>query len=222
MRLTRQAQMRALRRTLAVGPLAVGLALGGCGGSSTPSSPPPPTSAIHASSPATTTSGGSTSTGSGSEPTAPSTTIEVTIPGLLKEDFIPARHTCDGANASLPVQWSKIPAGTAELAMFLLNLKPVKGKPFFDWAVAGLSPTSHGVPAGSLPRGATVGRNSFGNVGYSICPPKGTVEEHFILRLIAMPHAIVPAPGFNPETLYRETEQSTKVVGLAGGVYTRR
>jgi len=208
---------------LTAATLAVGLlALGGCGGSSTNSSSSPKTSAGKASNPTTTTSASPTNTSHSSETPAPSTTIEVTIPGLLKEDFIPARYTCDGANTSLPAQWSKIPAGTAELAMFLVDLKPVNGKPFFDWAVAGLNPASHGVPAGSLPSGATVGRNSFGDVGYSICPPKGTVEEHFILRLLALPHALAAAPGFDAEALYKEAERSVKVVGLAGGVYTRR
>lgn len=144
------------------------------------------------------------------------------IPGLLKEGYIPKRYTCDGANTSLPVQWSKIPAGTAAVAMFLVNLKPVHGKLFFDWAVTNLSPASRGVPAGSLPAGAIVGRNGFGKVGYSICPPRGTVEEHFILRVVALPHSLPAKPGFDAEALYKEAESSAKVVGLAGGVYTRR
>jgi phosphatidylethanolamine-binding protein (PEBP) family uncharacterized protein len=217
MKLSGRTQMRVAGRTFTAAILAVGLVLAGCGGSSTHSSPPTETSAGQARSPST-----ATGTSHSSEPPAPDTTIEVKIPGLLKEDFIPEPYTCDGTNTSLPVQWSKIPAGTAELAMFLVNLKPIHGKLFFDWAVAGLSPTSHGVPAGTLPSGTVVGRNSFGNASYSICPPKGTVEEHFILRLLALPHPVAAKPGFDPETLYKETEQSVKVVGLAGGVYTRR
>ncbi len=200
--------------------LAIGLMLSGCGGSSNPSTSAQ-TSAGQNGSLATTTSGSSAGTSHNSEPPPPSTTIEATIPGLLKEDFIPARYTCDGADTSLPVRWSKIPPGTAELAMFLLDLQPVHGKLFFDWAVAGLSPTAGGVPAGALPAGAVVARNSFGRVDYSICPPKGTVEGHFILRLLALPHALPAKPGFDAEAFYQEAERSTKVVGLAGGVYTR-
>ncbi len=154
-----------------------------------------------------------------SEP-APATTIGVSIPVLLPENYIPKRYTCEGADVSLPVQWSDVPPGTAELAMFVVNLRPVDGRFFFDWAVAGLNPTSHGTSAGRLPPGAVVGRNGFGNVGYSICPAKGTGEEHYVLRVVALPHPLAVKPGFNAETLYQEAERSAKVVGLAGGAYT--
>ena len=141
---------------------------------------------------------------------------------MLKEGFFPKRYTCDGADLSIPVRWSNVPAGTTELAMFLINLRPVDGKLFFDWALANVSPASHAIPAGVVPAGAVIGRNSFGKVGYSICPPRGTVEEHFILRVVALAHPLAAKPGFDAEALYREAERSAKVVGLAGGVYTRR
>jgi phosphatidylethanolamine-binding protein (PEBP) family uncharacterized protein len=170
--------------------------------------------------PSSTTSTDSTSASgpSGGEPTV---SIEVTIPTLLKEGYFPKRYTCDGANISFPVRWSKVPSGTAELTMFLVKLNSPVKHPFFDWAVAGLSPGSHGVEAGRLPAGAVVGRNGFGQVGYSICPPRGSIEEHYILRLIALPQLLAAKPGFDPEALFKEAERSAKVVGLAGGVYTR-
>lgn len=149
----------------------------------------------------------------------PAVTIDVTIPTLLPENRIPKRYTCDGADVSLPVRWSHIPPGTAELAMLVINLQSVQGRAFFDWAVAGLSPASHGISAGTLPPGVVVGRNSFGHVGYSICPAKGTREEHFIVRLVALSRPLAVKPGFDAEALYREVERSAKNVGLAGGVY---
>ncbi len=166
----------------------------------------------------------STTTTAANGPTnrPPAVTIEVTIPGLLKEGFFPKRYTCDGANISFPVRWSRVPSGTAELAMFLVKLNSPVKHPFFDWAVAGLNPSSHGVEAARLPAGAVVGRNGFGQLGYSICPPRGSVEEHYILRLVALPHPLAAKPGFDPEALFKEAERSAKVVGLAGGVYTRR
>jgi phosphatidylethanolamine-binding protein (PEBP) family uncharacterized protein len=132
---------------------------------------------------------------------------------------IPKLYTCDGADVSLPVRWTDVPSNTAELAMFVLNLLPVHGQFFFDWAVAGLSPTSHGISTGTLPSGAVVGRNSFGNVGYSICPAKGTSDEHYVVRLVALPHRLVASPGFDAEAVYREAERSASVVGLTGGAY---
>jgi len=168
-------------------------------------------------------SAGTTTTTVGKRPEeAPKTSIEVSIPVVGKSREIPPHYTCDGANVSLPVQWSAIPKGTVELAMFLVRLKSPPRHIFVDWAVAGLSPTSHGVSAGALPAGAAVGRNSFGQNGYSVCPPKSAGEETFILRLVALPHPLPAKPGFDAEAFYDEAERSTKVVGITGGVYTRR
>jgi phosphatidylethanolamine-binding protein (PEBP) family uncharacterized protein len=151
----------------------------------------------------------------------PSTSIEVSIPGLLPNHFIPKLYTCDGADVSLPVQWGKIPDGTAELDVFVINQQPHHAKATFDWAVAGLSPILHGISAGRLPHGAIVGRNSFGNVGYTICPPEGTVEEQFIVRVVALPTPIPAKLGFAAEAMNREAERSAKVVGIGSGQYTR-
>ena len=204
------------RIAAAIGAAAVGVALPGCGGSSTHSAATAGGASQTSSVSTGVTSGGSSTGGE------PAVTIAVTIPGLLKEDYIPALYTCDGADTSFPVRWSNVPPGTAELAMFLVKLNSPAAHPFYDWAVAGLSPNSRGVEAGRLPSDAVVGRNGFGKVGYSICPPRGSVEEHFVLRLLALPHSIAAKSGFDPEALFNEAERSTKVVGLAGGVYTRR
>ncbi len=199
---------------LAACALAAMLVVGGCGGSSTKSAM------------GTTGTGGTTTTTTASmakrAEEVPKTLIEAWIPAVVGDHVIPARYTCDGSDVSLPVRWRLVPKGTAELAMFLVKLKsPGKGT-FFNWAVAGLSPTSHGVPVGALPAGAVVGRNSFGQAGYSICPPKGSGEEIFILRVVALPHPLAAKPGFDAEAFYKEAERSTKVVGITGGVYTRR
>jgi phosphatidylethanolamine-binding protein (PEBP) family uncharacterized protein len=187
-------------RKVLLGSLCATMALAGCGGSST-------------------TSGSSSATKTARFASVPNESIEVSIPGLLREGYIPERYTCDGADVSFPLRWSHVPSGTAELAIFVINLQPVHGRFFFDWALTGLSATSHGISAGTLPPGAIVGRNSFGAVGYSICPAKGASEEHYVVRAIALPHPLAATPGFDAEAVYREAERSATVVGLGGGVY---
>jgi phosphatidylethanolamine-binding protein (PEBP) family uncharacterized protein len=221
MQLSIQAQMQSAGKTLAASAVAVGLAIAGCGGSSTRSSPALATSTSAPTAPTTTPT--ATTTSPSPPPPKPasgrSKQIEGSIPGLLPGFEIPTRYTCYGQDVSLPVQWSGIPRGTVELLMFVINLRPVHEKLVFDWAVASLSPNLHGVSAGTLPPGAVVGRNSSGKVGFSICPTKGTAEEHYIVRLVALRHRLAAKPGFDAETLYRENEGSANV-GLAGGVYT--
>ncbi len=203
--------------------IVAGLTVAGCGGSSTRSSTGASGGRPRGSSPRPTLTNRSTNpsrqpTGRHFEP-APSPSIEVSLPTLLPKRQIPKRYTCEGADVSLPARWSGIPRNASELAVFVVNLQPTDGKLFFDWAVAGLSPVSRGIFAGGLPPGVIVGRNSFGNTGYSICPAKGTPEEHYVVRVFALPHALAAKPGFDSEALYREAERSAKVVGLDGGAY---
>ncbi len=196
-------QLTGVDRRLLLGALCAVMALAGCG----------------ASRPATTTSRSEHARTAPER--VPAVSIVVSTPTVLqeRESYIPKRYTCDGANDSLPVRWSHIPSATAEIAIFVVNLQPVHGKVFFDWALAGLNPTSHGISSGTPPPGAVVGRNSYGNVGYSICPAKGTREESYVVRVVALPHPLAASPGFNVEALYREAERSATAVGLGGGLY---
>ncbi len=216
------------RAASGVSVLAVALAAAGCGGSATHSSPSPQATAAAQqqntpapATPAQEVPGAPPHHASSHPERLPPVTLEVSIPGLSgPERVIPARYTCDGANTSLPVQWKGIPRGTAELALFLASLHPVNGSLFFDWAVAGLSPTSHGIPAGTLPSGVVVARNNFGRASYSLCPAKGS-HEIYVMRLVALPHRLAVKPGVDAQVLFRDAERSAKAVGIAGGDYTR-
>ncbi len=225
MRLSRNTQMRVAGRTLVAAVSAAAVAVVGCGESSTHSSPTATSGAQSQSASTSTTSSTSTSPPptktSGRSERSVTVAMHVAIPGLLAEHQIPKRYTCDGEDVSLPVEWSGVPPGTAELVLSVMGFQLVNGTQlFFDWAVAGLSPTSHGISAGSLPPGAVVGRNGFGKVGYSICPPKGK-NETYIVRLSALTRPIAAQSGFDPNTLLPEAERSAKVIGLGGGSYKR-
>jgi Raf kinase inhibitor-like YbhB/YbcL family protein len=132
---------------------------------------------------------------------------------------LPATYTCDGKGTSPALRWQGVPAGTAELVIFTMNIQPVEGKLFFDWAVAGLSPDLTEVEAGKLPKGAVVGRNSFGKAGYEICPPSGA--EIYMFTVFALPKKLSAAPGFDPSALRKEVLAISGNVGLLALNYTR-
>jgi phosphatidylethanolamine-binding protein (PEBP) family uncharacterized protein len=121
---------------------------------------------------------------------------------------------------SPPIQWKTVPRGTTQLAIFVVNLKPVNDKPFFDWAITDINPRTHNIPAGTTPPDVITGRNSYGTTGYSICPPKGT-HEAYVIRLAALPHPLPAHPSFNPEAYYREAEKTASTTGLTVTKYTR-
>ena len=72
---------------------------------------------------------------------------------------------------------------------------------------------------GELPKGAVVGRNSFGKVGYEICP-EGT-NETYIFTLFALPKKLSPAQGFEPLGLRTEVANTSGDAGVLALSYTR-
>ena len=135
-------------------------------------------------------------------------------------DRLPAANTCDGADSSPEIRWKGVPAGTQELVLFAMNSRPVAGKIFFDWAVAGIDPTADGLEAGKLPRGAVIGQNSFGQAAYSICPPQGT-SETYIFALYAVPQPLGARKGFDPKALRQQAGELAGNGGLMAAAYSR-
>ena len=130
-----------------------------------------------------------------------------------------ATYTCDGENSWPALHWGGVPAGTAELAVFAMNVQPVEEQLFVDWAVAGLSPDLEGIEAGKLPKGAIVGTNGFGKRGYSICPPGA--GEIYMFAVYALPTALSPPKGFDARELRKQVLGASGNVGLLPAVYAR-
>lgn len=142
-----------------------------------------------------------------------------TRPGPESTAILSTAHTCDGKDTSPPLIWSGVPAGTAELVLFAMNLVPIGEELFFDWAVAGLNPSLEGLEEGRLPKGALTGRNGFGKAGYSLCPPGA--GETYIFALYALPQPSGAKQGFDPKALRKEVLASSGNVGLMAVSYER-
>ena len=140
-------------------------------------------------------------------------------PSSAGPQALSAEYTCDGKGTSPALRWQGVPQGTAELVIFAMNIQPVEGKLFFDWAVAGLSPELEEIEAGRLPKGAIVGRNGFGKMGYEICPEGGS--ETYMFTVFALPKRLSPASGFEPSALRREVIGASGNVGLLALSYAR-
>jgi phosphatidylethanolamine-binding protein (PEBP) family uncharacterized protein len=133
-------------------------------------------------------------------------------PSASGPQALPAEYTCDGKSTSPALRWQGVPLGTAELVLFAMNIQPVEGKLFFDWAVAGLNPELEEIEAGKLPKGAVAGRNSFGKTGYEICPESG--GETYMFTLFALPRRLSPGRGFDPIALRKAVGDSSGNAGL--------
>jgi len=141
----------------------------------------------------------------------PTADIAVTVPGGLT-----AANTCNGKELSPTVKWRNVPPDTAELALFVMPLKPVPGSSsplYFDWAVAGIDPSLGELKAGEVPQGAVVGRNSAGKNAWDLCP-QGSAPENYIFALYALPESLGPKAGFDPLELRKEATAASDNVGL--------
>lgn len=124
------------------------------------------------------------------------TTIKLSSPAFAAGGMIPKRYACPH-NVSPPLRWSRVPSGTRELALEMIDVN-APGGAFVHWALAGISPGTRAIaPGDAIPAGAVAARNSFGHVGYGgPCPPPGK-PHRYVITLLALPAASDLMPGFS-------------------------
>lgn len=188
--------LTAALRWTAVFPLAVGLALGGCG--RTEDGAPPraaeqPTGASAPVSPTPLPDVPSASASPSEREKSPSPTREspfaIRSPAFPAGDPIPPQFSCEGENISPPLEWSEPPAGTAAFAL-IADDPDAPGGTWVHWVLFNLPLDRRGLPAaiptdGDLSDGGLQGSNSAGRTGYTgPCPPSGT--HHYFFKLYAL------------------------------------
>jgi Raf kinase inhibitor-like YbhB/YbcL family protein len=104
--------------------------------------------------------------------------MKITSSAFQEGATIPSKFTCDGTDASPPLQIADIPSGAKSLALIVDDPDAPSGL-FTHWIVWNLSPQTSTVAEGSAPKGVQ-GTNDFGKSGYGgPCPPSGTHRYYF-------------------------------------------
>lgn len=149
--------------------------------------------------------------------------ISLQSPAIVPAQGAPGRlaatYTCDGKDGWPALHWSGVPAGAEELILYAMNVQPVEEQLFVDWALAGLSPSLTEIGAGELPRGAVVGKNGFGEAGYSLCPSGN--GEIYMFALYALPRSLELSRGFDARAVRKRILDASGDVGLLPAVYER-
>ncbi len=116
--------------------------------------------------------------------------FELTTRAFAEGGRIPARHTCDGDDRSIPLSWSGAPDGTESFAL-VFDDPDAPGGTFKHWIIFDISPAMTELVESIDKADRVIGSaiqllNDFGKRGYSgPCPPNG--ETHtYQLFLYAM------------------------------------
>ncbi len=110
--------------------------------------------------------------------------MKLTSSAFTEGNPIPKKYTGDGSDASPPLQWSGVPAGTQSLALICDDPDAPRGT-WVHWVLFNLSAEGtelkEGVPATpTLAGGGKQAKNDFGKLGYGgPAPPRGKPHRYF-------------------------------------------
>ena len=153
------------------------------------------------------------------------TTLSLTSGAFINEGVIPTRHTCDGADVSPALSWTKPPEGTRSLALICDDPDAPSGV-WVHWVLFNMPPETTSLGEGplkerELKNGAIQGRNDFGRIGYGgPCPPRGPAHRYYF-KLYALEVTLPPGAGASKKEL--ETAMAGHIVaqGQLMGRYGR-
>jgi Raf kinase inhibitor-like YbhB/YbcL family protein len=113
--------------------------------------------------------------------------IKITSAAFQQGENIPAKFTCDGANANPPLQFQGIPSAAQSLVL-IVDDPDAPGGLFTHWLLWNIDPKTNSVGEGSVPKGVK-GTNDFGQTGFGgPCPPSGT--HRYFFKIFALDRAL--------------------------------
>lgn len=140
--------------------------------------------------------------------------MKVTVEGFAEGANIPARFTCDGANARPAVSWTGEPSGTMSYAL-IVDDPDAPGGTWNHWLVWDIPADKRELPEGGMRPDGTQGTNDFGKIGYGgPCPPRGGGPHRYYFRLFAInAHTLGLREGANRAALDKAVKDH--VIGQA-------
>jgi Raf kinase inhibitor-like YbhB/YbcL family protein len=125
------------------------------------------------------------------------TMLSLSSPAFAAGQSIPKKYTCEGGDASPPLTWSGVPAGTKTLALIVDDPDAPDPKApqrvWVHWVLYNIPPTATSLPAASggkdVPSGAVEGTNDWTRSGYGgPCPPIG--RHRYFFKLYALDNTL--------------------------------
>ncbi|HET7486318.1 MAG TPA: YbhB/YbcL family Raf kinase inhibitor-like protein [Acidimicrobiales bacterium] len=148
-------------------------------------------------------------------------TIELRSPAFGDHTEIPPRFSRDGDDLSPPLEWTDVPAGTAELVL-LCEDPDAPGGTWVHWVVTNLDPELRSLDEGKVPGDAVEGANDYGGTGYGgPQPPIGDRPHRYFFRLFAVGERLDVQPGASAEDVRRAMAGKELAEGTLVGTFRR-
>ena len=145
--------------------------------------------------------------------------LRVNSPVFSNGSEIPRKYTCDGQNATPPLEWSGVPEQAKSLAIICDDPDAPSGT-FTHWVLCDIPSSSDG-----LLEQPTVGRsgvNSFGKTGFGgPCPPKQDRAHHYHFHLYALDVDSLGPFGLSKEDALKAMRGHIVAEGEVVGTYKR-
>ena len=122
--------------------------------------------------------------GVGGPPRVEAHIVDVRSPAFADTGTIPKRYTCSGEDTSPPLEWSRLPARTKEIAVLVEDLN---ADGFAHWVVLGIPPRVDHFAEGRAPEGSVEAENGFGDRGWGgPCPPEGDSPHRYVFAVYGL------------------------------------
>ena len=135
---------------------------------------------------------------------------------------IPKRHTGEGEDASPPLAWTGVPAGTQELALICDDPDAPRPKPWVHWVLYGLPATLRELKESHSGVGLE-GPNDSGDIGWGgPMPPPGHGVHRYYFRLYALNAKLNGSRGWSKERLLEAMKGRILETAELMGTYERK
>lgn len=150
--------------------------------------------------------------------------MQITSSAFSEGNPIPRKYTCDAEDASPPLAWSGVPAGTKSLALIADDPDAPVGT-WVHWVIYNLPPTLNGLPeeVAKTPtaEGGVQGINDFRKTGYGgPCPPRGKPHRYFF-KLYALDTLLSLQAGATKAEVEKAMRGHILAQGQLMGTYSR-
>ncbi len=152
--------------------------------------------------------------------------LQITSPAFSEGQPIPSKYSCEGSDASPPLEWTNVPANTRSFALIADDPDAPMG-PWVHWVLYDLPPDTTGLPEGVaktqfIAGNAKQGLNSWPRLGYGgPCPPRGKPHRYFF-KLCALDTMLDLKPGATKKDLLKAMEGHVLAEGQLMGTYQRK